>query len=152
MAPGGMNIDDSTSYRAAARWAGVVDNEVQRHVSSLSLWANGGHSKGSGKDCDDARTRGRFAMASQPESDIATLPCRFVEARWVKYPQYPRYPHLGYPQPTEHQGSVVAIMKLSADGYDFRAKLDRLHPRHGKPTQRSVEFAEDEETDTGKGL
>jgi hypothetical protein len=73
MALGGMNIDDGASYRAAACWAGDIDNEVQRHVSSLSLWANGGHSKGSDKDCDGARTHGRFAVASQSESDIRNL-------------------------------------------------------------------------------
>jgi hypothetical protein len=58
----------------------------------------------------------------------------------------------GYPKLREHLGSVVAIMKLSSDWYDFRAKLDRLHPRHGKPTQLSLEFADDAEPDTGKGL
>jgi hypothetical protein len=57
----------------------------------------------------------------------------------------------GYPKLREHLGSVVAIMKLSSDWYDFRAKLDRLHPRYGKPTQLSLEFADDE-PDTGKGL
>jgi hypothetical protein len=49
-------------------------------------------------------------------------------------------------------GSVVAIMKLSADWHDFRAKRDKLHPRYGKPTQLALEFAEDEEADNGKGL
>jgi hypothetical protein len=44
-----MNIDDSASYCAAACWADDIDNEVQGHVSFLSLQANGGHSKGSGK-------------------------------------------------------------------------------------------------------
>ena len=44
---GGVKIDDSVSYAAAACWAGVIDNE--NHVNSLSLWANGGHSKGSAK-------------------------------------------------------------------------------------------------------
>jgi hypothetical protein len=43
-------------------------------------------------------------------------------------------------------------MKLSADWYDFRAKLDRLHPRYGKPTQLSLELSDDDEPDTGKGL
>jgi P63C domain len=58
----------------------------------------------------------------------------------------------GYPKLREHLGSVVAVMKLSADWHDFRAKLDKLHPRYGKPTQLSLEFADDEERDTGKGL
>ena len=62
---GGVKIDDSESYGAAAFWAGVTDSEVQRHVSSLSLQANGGRSKGSAKDCDVARMHGRLAMASQ---------------------------------------------------------------------------------------
>jgi P63C domain len=59
--------------------------------------------------------------------------------------------NVGYPKLREHLGSVVAIMKLSADWYDFRAKLDKLHPRYGKPTQLALEFADDE-PDTGKGL
>jgi len=58
-----MKIDERVSYCAAACWAGVIDNEV--HVSSLSLQANGGRSKGSAKDCDVARMHGRLAMASQ---------------------------------------------------------------------------------------
>jgi hypothetical protein len=60
--------------------------------------------------------------------------------------------NVGYPKLREHLGSVVAIMKLSADWYDFRAKLDRLHPRYGKPTQLSLELSDDDEPDTGKGL
>jgi hypothetical protein len=58
---------------------------------------------------------------------------------------------MGYPKLREHLGSVVTIMKLSGDWYDFRSKLDRLHPRYGKPTQLRMEFADDE-PDTGKGL
>ena len=46
---GGVKIDDSVSYCAAASWAGVIDNEVQWHVDSLSLWANGVPSRGSAK-------------------------------------------------------------------------------------------------------
>ena len=57
----------------------------------------------------------------------------------------------GYPKLREHLGAVVAIMKLSTDWHDFRAKLDRLYPPVGKPTQLSLEFA-DEDADTGKGL
>jgi P63C domain len=60
--------------------------------------------------------------------------------------------NVGYPKLREHLGSVVAIMKLSADWYDFRAKLDRLHPRYGKETQLSFQYAEEEEDDSGKGL
>lgn len=59
--------------------------------------------------------------------------------------------NIGYPKLREHLGSVVTMMKLSADWHDFQAKLDRLHPRYGKPTQLSLEFAE-EEPDNGKGL
>jgi len=43
----GVKIDDSVPYGAAACWAGVIDNEI--HLNFLSLWANGGHSKGSAK-------------------------------------------------------------------------------------------------------
>ena len=34
---GGVKVNDSASYCAAARWAGVIDNEGQSHVTSLSL-------------------------------------------------------------------------------------------------------------------
>jgi hypothetical protein len=44
-----VKIDDGMPYRFSAFWADVIDDKVQRHVSSLSLWANGGRSKGSGK-------------------------------------------------------------------------------------------------------
>ena len=63
IAVGGVKIDESVSYCAAACWAGVIDIEV--HVSSLSLQANEGRSKGSAKECDVARMHGRLAMASQ---------------------------------------------------------------------------------------
>jgi hypothetical protein len=46
---GGVKIDDSVSYCAAACWAGVIEDEVQSPVNSLSLYSNGGHSKGSAK-------------------------------------------------------------------------------------------------------
>jgi hypothetical protein len=36
--------------------------------------------------------------------------------------------NVGYPKLREHLGAVVAIMKLSTDWHDFRAKLDKLHP------------------------
>ncbi|MDB5611672.1 MAG: hypothetical protein JWP25_8572 [Bradyrhizobium sp.] len=48
-------------------------------------------------------------------------------------------------------GSTCTIMMLSNDWYDFKAKLDRLHPPYGKPTQLAMDFAEDE-PDSGKGL
>lgn len=60
--------------------------------------------------------------------------------------------NVGYPKLREHLGSVVAIMKLSSDWYDFKAKLDKLHPPIGKPTQLSFEYADEEAQDTGKGL
>jgi len=59
--------------------------------------------------------------------------------------------NVGYPKLREHLGAVVAIMKLSSDWHDFRAKLDKLYPRYGKPTQLAMEFAEGE-PDSGKGL
>ncbi len=37
--------------------------------------------------------------------------------------------NVGYPKLREHLGSVVTLMKLSADWPDFKRKLDRLHPR-----------------------
>jgi hypothetical protein len=42
-------------------------------------------------------------------------------------------------------------MKLRIEWHDFRAKLIRFI-RYGKPTQLSLEFADDEERDTGKRL
>jgi P63C domain len=55
--------------------------------------------------------------------------------------------NVGYPKLREHLGSVVTIMKLSSDWHDFRAKLDRLHPRFSTPTQLSFEYGDDEEED-----
>ena len=43
-------------------------------------------------------------------------------------------------------------MKLSSDWHDFKAKLDKHYPRVGKPTQLSMDFADDDAADTGKGL
>ena len=42
-------------------------------------------------------------------------------------------------------------MRPSNDWHDFKAKLDKNYPRIGKPTQLSMDFADDE-ADTGKGL
>lgn len=39
---------------------------------------------------------------------------------------------IGYPKLREHLGSVVTIMKLSADWQDFQEKLSRIHPRYGE--------------------
>lgn len=60
--------------------------------------------------------------------------------------------NIGYPKLREHLGAVVAIMKLSNDWHDFRAKLDKLYPRIGKPTQLSFDYADEAAQDTGKGL
>ena len=57
----------------------------------------------------------------------------------------------GYPKLREHLGAVTATMKLSADWHDFIAKLDKHYPPQNKPTQLSMEFA-NEEPDTGEGL
>ena len=83
VAVGGVKIDDSVSYCAAACWADVIDSEV--HVGSLSLQANGGHSKGSAKI---VKLRRRTAPCDgvSVELDIATLPCEFVETV-SSYPQ-----------------------------------------------------------------
>lgn len=59
--------------------------------------------------------------------------------------------NIGYPKLREHLGSVVAIMKLSANWPDFRAKLDRIHPTYGRETQLSFEYGPEQEDD-GKGL
>jgi hypothetical protein len=59
--------------------------------------------------------------------------------------------NVGYPKLREHLGAVIATMKLSVDWHDFKGKLDKNYPRIGKPTQLSMEFADDE-PDTGKGL
>jgi hypothetical protein len=53
--------------------------------------------------------------------------------------------NIGYPKLREHLGSVVSIMKLSSDWLDFKAKLDRLHPRFTGPTQLSFEYHDEEE-------
>lgn len=55
----------------------------------------------------------------------------------------------GYPKLREHLGSVVTIMKLSADWKDFCAKLDRLHPRFGDTMMLPFD---DEANDSGTGL
>jgi hypothetical protein len=79
MALGGMNIDDSASYCAAACWADDIDNEVQGHVSFLSL-------EGERRDTQKGplkivMLRGRTGALRWRlnELDIAALPCEFVE-------------------------------------------------------------------------
>jgi hypothetical protein len=62
-------------------------------------------------------------------------------------------PHTGgHAAKVSRSGAVVAVMKLSTDWHDFRAKLDKLYPRIGKPTQLSLEFADDAAGDFGEGL
>jgi hypothetical protein len=58
--------------------------------------------------------------------------------------------NLGYPKLREHLGAVVAVMKLSSDWHDFKAKLDRLYPRQDVPAQLTLEYSPEE--DTGRGL
>jgi hypothetical protein len=74
VAVGGVKIDDSVSYCAAACWAGVIDNEVQRHLSFPSVLSERRTLKRVRSDDDVARTQGHLAMASQSVSDAATLP------------------------------------------------------------------------------
>ena len=83
---GGVKIDDSESYGAAAFWAGVTDSEVQRHVSSLSLQANGGHSKGSAKIVMLRRRSDtlRWRLSRTGNYNFAVRICR---DRWSSYPQ-----------------------------------------------------------------
>lgn len=52
----------------------------------------------------------------------------------------------GYPKLREHLGSVVTIMKLSADWEDFYTKLDTIHPRFGSTMMLPFE------DDSGVGL
>lgn len=60
--------------------------------------------------------------------------------------------NVGYPKLREHLGAVIATMRMSNDWHDFKAKLDKYYPRQGKPTQLSFEYANDEASDSGKGL
>ena len=52
----------------------------------------------------------------------------------------------------EHLGAVVATMRMSSDWHDFKSKLDKFYPRIGKPTQLSFDYANEEASDSGKGL
>lgn len=56
---------------------------------------------------------------------------------------------VGYPKLREHLGSVVTLMKLSADWRDFTIKLDQIHPRMGDTM--ALPF-DDYGSDDGKGL
>src|SRR5260370_33711060 len=46
---------------------------------------------------------------------------------------------LRYPKLHEHLGAAVAIMKLSADWHDFRAKLNKLHPPIGNAKRQAFQ-------------
>lgn len=48
--------------------------------------------------------------------------------------------NVGYPKLREHLGSVVTLMKLSDDWEDFKAKLERLHPRYEGQAILPIEF------------
>jgi hypothetical protein len=86
VAVGGVKIDHSASYCAAAFQAGVIDIEVQRHVSSLSLQANGGHSKGSAEIAMLRRRSDtlRWRLRRTANHIFALRTCR---DRWSSYPQ-----------------------------------------------------------------
>lgn len=58
--------------------------------------------------------------------------------------------NIGYPKLREHLGSVVTIMKLSADYRDFTDKLNHIHPRYGQ--QMLIPFEYDAISDTGEGI
>jgi hypothetical protein len=58
--------------------------------------------------------------------------------------------NLGYPKLREHLGSVVTIMKLSANYREFMDKLNHIHPPHGQ--QMLIPYAYDSTQDSGKGL
>jgi hypothetical protein len=98
-----VKIDHCASDCAAAFRAGVVDIEVQRHVSSLSLQANGGHSKGSAEIVMLRRRSDtlRWRLSRNRESHLRT--CR---DRWSSYPQIIHAPPQRYPQPP---GSTRAV-------------------------------------------
>jgi hypothetical protein len=102
VAVGGVKIDYSASYRAAACWADVIHSEVQRHVSSLSLKANGGPSKGSLKIM---MLRGRtdtlqWRLSGTQYCNFAVRICRDRGQVIHRYPQ--RYPQ----PPIRSSGSV----------------------------------------------
>ncbi len=58
--------------------------------------------------------------------------------------------NMGYPKLRERLGSIVTMMKLSADWHDFMEKLDRLHPKLIRDGQLSFDYERSE--DSGKGL
>jgi hypothetical protein len=87
---GGMKIDDSVSYCAAACWACIIDNEIQSHVNSLSLYSNGGHSKRSAKL---VMLQGRDGISIQ--QNISNFAVQFVDTVGSDIHKL----STGYPQP-----------------------------------------------------
>jgi hypothetical protein len=59
--------------------------------------------------------------------------------------------NVGYPKLREHLGAVVAIMQLSKDYPDFKAKLDRLRPAYGATLPLPFSAGEIDD-DNGTGL
>jgi hypothetical protein len=55
-------------------------------------------------------------------------------------------------EPDHHAVMQLGSAAPDTDWHDFRAKLDKLHPRYGKPTQLAFEYAAEEQDDDGKGL
>ena len=53
--------------------------------------------------------------------------------------------NVGYPKLREHLGSVVTLMKLSKTYAEFRAHLDRIHPRWDTTMPMPLEFRDDDE-------
>ena len=48
-------------------------------------------------------------------------------------------PDLGHPKLREHMASVITAMKLSEDYEDFKKKIDKLHPKHGKTVEMDLD-------------
>jgi hypothetical protein len=59
--------------------------------------------------------------------------------------------NLGYPKLREHIGKVIAMMQLSDNYGDFKAKLERLLPPHTDQLRLALEPSPEEEDD-GKGI
>lgn len=58
--------------------------------------------------------------------------------------------NIGYPKLREHLGAAIAIMKLSENYADFKAKLDRHYPRYGQTVPLPLNY--EDEDDNGKGI
>jgi hypothetical protein len=53
-------------------------------------------------------------------------------------------PDLGHPKLREHLSSVTTIMKLSRGYEDFKAKLNRIHPRFGDNLSLALDFPDED--------